>query len=133
MFGPVVAITVGAMTALRENAKMTRAKRKHNANITRKNANNNAKRTLNNAEVCESRRESGAAYALHSRELRLNIGSRAGFLKMLFLVNNCVGRQILAAAAFQAASMNPTVQCSPTMGERTRVLPLGHVCDRIGL
>jgi hypothetical protein len=72
-------IAVGGMTAPRESAKMTRVKRKDNAKITLNNAKNNARITLNNANACESRAESGVAYVLYLRELRLEIGPGAGF------------------------------------------------------
>jgi hypothetical protein len=60
---------------------MTRAKHKNNTT-------NNTQITQNNSGACGSRVESGAAYVLHYKELRLEIGSGAGFEKnYLALVN----------------------------------------------
>jgi hypothetical protein len=50
------------------------------------NAKNNAKIMQNNAGACPPRAESGAAYPLYFSDLRLDIGSRAGFEKIPVLL-----------------------------------------------
>jgi hypothetical protein len=72
---------LGGMTALTEKARTTQSLTRLNAKITKNNAKNNARITLNNAGVGGSRTESAAAYTLYLWDLRLEIGSGAGFLE----------------------------------------------------